>query len=160
VLCVPVEYRRSKNHTDCSIGNSPLCGNPNTVRATFSVTLLLQRAVELHRKSLILSCCTPEPPLAEMALRKGASAVYFHHAGANCFAGNPPPRGNPGLKCTRTDPILKKFDWILNFKLKINVQRVRTSFRSIQSKLSPISWAYPYKHTQRLPANSSFFLCN
>jgi hypothetical protein len=25
----------------------------------------------------------------------------------NCSAGNPPPRGNPGLKCTRTDAILK-----------------------------------------------------
>jgi hypothetical protein len=25
----------------------------------------------------------------------------------NCSAGNPPPRGNPGLKCTRMDAILK-----------------------------------------------------
>jgi hypothetical protein len=24
-------------------------------------------------------------------------AVYDHHAGANCSAGKPPPRGNPGL---------------------------------------------------------------
>jgi hypothetical protein len=27
----------------------------------------------------------------------------------NCSVGNPPPRGNPGLKRTRTDTILKKF---------------------------------------------------
>jgi hypothetical protein len=30
--------------------------------------------------------------------------------------GNPPPRGNPGLKCTRTDDILKK----LVFKINLN----------------------------------------
>jgi hypothetical protein len=50
----------------------------------------------------------------------------------NCFAGNPPPRENPGLKRTRTDDILKKFDQNMNSKLKINVQRDRTNFRSIQ----------------------------
>jgi hypothetical protein len=30
-------------------------------------------------------------------------------------AGNPPPRGNPGLKHTRTDNILKKFEFKMNF---------------------------------------------
>jgi hypothetical protein len=30
--------------------------------------------------------------------------------------GNPPPRGNPGLKCTQTDNILKKFEFKMNFK--------------------------------------------
>jgi hypothetical protein len=69
-----------------------------------------QRAVELRRRSLIFSRCTPEPPLAEMVLLRGAPAVYFHHAGANCSVGNPPPRGNPGLKNTWKDSILKKFD--------------------------------------------------
>jgi hypothetical protein len=48
---------------------------------------LLQRAVELRRSNL------SSPP-----------AVSYHHAGANCSAGNP-PRGNPGLQCTRTDVI-------------------------------------------------------
>jgi hypothetical protein len=28
----------------------------------------------------------------------------------NCSAGNPPPIVTPGLKCTRTDAILKKID--------------------------------------------------
>jgi hypothetical protein len=32
------------------------------------------------------------------------------HWGINCSVGNPPPRGNPGLKPTRTDAILKKLD--------------------------------------------------
>jgi hypothetical protein len=30
--------------------------------------------------------------------------------------GNPPPRGNPGLKCTRTDDISTKFEFKMNFK--------------------------------------------
>jgi hypothetical protein len=33
-----------------------------------------------------------------------------------CSAGNLPPRGNPGLKSTRADDILKKFEFKLNFK--------------------------------------------
>jgi hypothetical protein len=33
-----------------------------------------------------------------------------------CSSGNPPLRGNPGLKCTRTDDILKKFEFKMNFK--------------------------------------------
>jgi hypothetical protein len=37
--------------------------------------------------------------------------VYFHYAWANCSAVNPPPRGNPGLKGTRIDAILKEVDW-------------------------------------------------
>jgi hypothetical protein len=84
VLCVPVEYHRSKNQTGFSPGNSPLCGNPNTTGATLSGTPLLQRAVELCRRSLILSRYLQFPPLSEMALWRGAPAVYFHHAGENC----------------------------------------------------------------------------
>jgi hypothetical protein len=49
-----------------------------------------------------------------------------------CSVGNHPPRGNPGLKCTRTDTILKKIEFKMNFKLKINVKRDHTNFRSIQ----------------------------
>jgi hypothetical protein len=43
-------------------------------------------------------------------------AFYFpqskieYHQSKNCSAGNPPSRGNPGLKRTRTDAILEKFD--------------------------------------------------
>jgi hypothetical protein len=33
-----------------------------------------------------------------------------------CSAGNPPPRGNSGLKSTRTNEILKKFQFKMNFK--------------------------------------------
>jgi hypothetical protein len=76
--------------------------------------------------SLIWSHCQPEPPLEEILLRRGAPAVYFHRAVANCSAGNP-PRGNPGLKRTRTDTILKKVD-------KINIQQFRMNFRSIQKR--------------------------
>jgi hypothetical protein len=49
-----------------------------------------------------------------------------------CSTGNPPPGGNPGLKCTRTDAMLKNFEFKMNFKLKINAKRDRTNFRSIQ----------------------------
>jgi hypothetical protein len=87
----------------------PLSSEIRTPPEQLSGTPLLQRAVELHRKSLILLRCPPEPPLAKMALWRGAPAVYFHHAGANCSAGNPPPIGNPGLKVTWTNAILKKF---------------------------------------------------
>jgi hypothetical protein len=113
VFCVPVEYRWSKNLT-----------------ATLSGTPLLQRAVELHRWSLILSRCLPELPLVEMELQKGAPVVYFHHAGATCSSGDPPPRGNPGLKRTWTGGHFEK----IRFKneLKVNVQRDCLNFRSIQ----------------------------
>jgi hypothetical protein len=33
-----------------------------------------------------------------------------------CSAGNPPPRKNPGLKCTRTDNISEKFEFKMYFK--------------------------------------------
>jgi hypothetical protein len=62
--------------------------------------------------------CPLVPPLAEMALWRGAPAVCFHHAGADCSAGNLPPRGNPGLKRTQMDAILKKFDRKMYFKLE------------------------------------------
>jgi hypothetical protein len=83
VLCILVQYRyrQSKNKTGCFPGNSPLCGNTNTAGATLSGTPLLQRAVELRRRSLILSRCPPEPPVAEFALWRGAPAVYFNHTG-------------------------------------------------------------------------------
>jgi hypothetical protein len=68
VLCIPVEYRWSKNQTGCSPGNTPLCGNLDTTGATLSGTPLLQRAGELRRRCLILSRYLPEPPLAEMVL--------------------------------------------------------------------------------------------
>jgi hypothetical protein len=48
-----------------------------------------------------------------------------------CSAGNTPPRGNPGLKCTLADGILEKFEFKMNFKRKINVKRDRTNYRSI-----------------------------
>jgi hypothetical protein len=59
-------------------------------------------------------------------------AVSYHLAGANFSAGNPPPRGNPGLKSTRMDAILKKFDKKINFEFLKNVQRDHANFRSIQ----------------------------
>jgi hypothetical protein len=66
-----------------------------------------------------------------MALWRGAPAVYFHHAGTNYSAKNPPHRGNPGLNRTRKVAILKKFDRKINFKLKINFQNHKNP-RSIQ----------------------------
>jgi hypothetical protein len=49
----------------------------------------------------------------------------------NCSVGNPSTRGNPGLKWTRTDAILKKIDWQQILKIKINVQQDPKNFRSI-----------------------------
>jgi hypothetical protein len=64
---------------------------------------LLQIALELRRS------CLSSPP-----------AVSYHHTRANCSAGNPPPRENPGLKCNRTNVFLKKFDRKMNFEF-INI---------------------------------------
>jgi hypothetical protein len=60
-----------------------------------------------------------EPPF--VVLSSGATsppAFSYHHSGANCSVGNPSPRGNPGLKCIRTDAILKNSieKGILDFK--------------------------------------------
>jgi hypothetical protein len=86
------EYGWSKNQTVCSLENSPRWSSSpwNT---------LLKRAVNLRRSNL------SSPP-----------AFSYHHAGANCSVGNPSPRENPGLKRTRTDAILKKFNQIMNLK--------------------------------------------
>jgi hypothetical protein len=71
------------------------------------------------------SCLTGNrvPQNFELTLNKSAkvplrllSMIYFpqskikYSRSKNCSAGNPPPIVNPGLKCTRTDAILKKFD--------------------------------------------------
>jgi hypothetical protein len=46
----------------------------------------------------------------------------------NSSAGNPSTRGNPGLKCTRTDAILKKFEFKMKFKFKKTLSGIlRTS---------------------------------
>jgi hypothetical protein len=88
--------------------------------------------------------CLPEPPLAEMALRRGPPAVSYHQAGANRSAGNPPPRGNPGLKRTRTDAILKKFDQKMNFKFKnMSSGIIRTSDLSNYTICTADSAAFP-----------------
>jgi hypothetical protein len=70
------------------------------------------------------SCLTGDRALQnfELTLNKSAkvpqrllSVFYFPQSkvkyrwSKNCSAGNP-PFVNPGLKCTRTDAILKKFD--------------------------------------------------
>jgi hypothetical protein len=65
-------------------------------------------------------------------------AFYFpqgkieYRRSKNCSAGIPPPRGNPELKHTRTNAALKKFEFKMNFKLKIIVKQDRTNFRFIQ----------------------------
>jgi hypothetical protein len=64
-------------------------------------------------------------------------SFYFQHSkieyrwSKNCSAGNSPPRGNPGLKHTQMDAILKKIEFKMNFGLKINIMWDRTNFRSI-----------------------------
>jgi hypothetical protein len=78
------EYRRSKNLTVCSPGNSLLCGVPNSAgakpdsllpgkfpslrsseyrRSNSLLNILLQQALEFRRRSLILSRYPPEQPL-------------------------------------------------------------------------------------------------
>jgi hypothetical protein len=84
------------------------------------------------------------PQTFKLTLNKSAKAphcllslFYFlqskikYRQSKNCSAGNP-PFVNPGLKCTRTDAILKEFELKMNFKLKINLKRDGTNFRSIQ----------------------------
>jgi hypothetical protein len=144
---VPFEYRRSKNQTHFSPGNSPLCRNPSSTRAILSGKTLLQRAVELRRRSLILSRCLP---VVEMALWRRAPKVYFHHAGANCSTGNPPPRGNPGLKRTRTDDILKKIDRKMNFKLK-----TKHPLGSYELQIYPITPSAAFPNLVRLSFQKS-----
>jgi hypothetical protein len=46
--------------------------------------------------------CESKQPLAEIAIWRGAPAVYYHYAGANSSAENHSPESHPGLKCTRT----------------------------------------------------------
>jgi hypothetical protein len=150
VLCVSLEYCQSKKPVSgdalCSFWISPKQKPDRLLSGIFPSlrksehrqsnslgTPILQRAVEFCRRSLILLCCQLKPPLAEMNLLGGAPVVFFNHTGANCSAGNPPPRGNPGLKRSWMDAILKNFDLKMNFKLKINVQRDRTNFRSINT---------------------------
>jgi hypothetical protein len=114
-------------------GKFPSLRNSEYRRSNSPRNTLLQIAVELRWSNL------SSPP-----------AVSYHHALANCSAGNPPPRGNPGLKCTRTDVILRKFDRKMNFKFIKNIQHDRTNVRSIQLhhlQPSPISWDYPLKET-------------
>jgi hypothetical protein len=136
------EYHWSKNLTVCSPINSLLCGIPNTAGATLCGT---SSSNEHYNSAGGASFCCA-------VCRSNVSsppAVSYHRAGANSSAGNPPPRGNPGLKCTRTDAILKKFEYKMNFNLKINLNRDLTNFRSIQQhnlQPSPISWDYPFKH--------------
>jgi hypothetical protein len=94
------EYRWSKNLTVCSQGNSLLCRVLNTAGGTLCGTSSSNE--HYYSAGGASFCCATRwsnlscPP-----------AVSNHHARANCSAGNPPPRGNPGLKCTRTDAILK-----------------------------------------------------
>jgi hypothetical protein len=93
--------------------------------------------------SHILLHCLPEPPLAEMALRRGPPAVSYHLAGANCCAGNPPPRGNLGLKINQTDAILKKFYHKMNFELKMSSRIIQLDHLMPSSILC----VYPFKQT-------------
>jgi hypothetical protein len=99
-----------------SLGSSPLCENWNSAGAHFPGVLLLLRDAEPRWSLLTLPSKLPHTEIAP--LRRGASPVFYCHAGENCSAGNPPPRGNPGLKCTRIDTIWTKFvfKWSLNLK--------------------------------------------
>jgi hypothetical protein len=87
-------------------GKFPSLRNSKYRRSSSPWNTLLQIGIEFRRSN------PSSPP-----------AVFYHHARANCSAGNPPPRRNPGLKCTRTEVIFKKFDGKMNFKFKENVQR-------------------------------------
>jgi hypothetical protein len=84
-------------------------------------------------------CLLPRYSKNKEPLRKQfffAPAVFYscsapRECTGNCSAGNP-PRGNPGLKRTRMDAILKNFKFEISLKLKINVKRDRRSFISMQ----------------------------
>jgi hypothetical protein len=110
VPCVSVEYFWSERNQAPLRENSLLCGNPNSAGAPLSGVLLLQR-----RSALL------EPPsFVITATSRGNSAPERSSSGV--FV----PRGNPGLKYTRTDANLKKIEF------KINMKRDLKNFRSIQ----------------------------
>jgi hypothetical protein len=92
------------------------------------------------------SCLTGDhvPQNFELTLNKSIkvplhllSMFYFprskieYRRSKNCSVANPPLFVNPGLKCTWTDAILNKFDWKMNFKIKINLKSDLMNFRSI-----------------------------
>jgi hypothetical protein len=115
------EYRRSKNQT--ALREIPLSAE---IRITPEQLSLEHPPLKSSR--------TPQEEPHFVALSAGATSppkVSYHHDGGNFFAGNPPPRGYPGLKCTWTDVIFKKFHQKMNFKFLKNVQHC-TNFRSIQ----------------------------
>jgi hypothetical protein len=99
VLCV---FRIPPEQTPDSLlsGKFPSLQKSEYRQSNSNRNTLLQRAVELRRSNLF-----------------SLPAVSYQHAGANCSAGNPPPSGNPGLKRTRTEAILKNSikKLILNF---------------------------------------------
>jgi hypothetical protein len=96
------EYRQSKNRTFCSPGISSLCRNPNTAGATLSGT---PSSKEQQNSAGEASFCC-----AVCRSNISPPAVPYHHAGANCSAGNPPPRGNLGLKRTPLKKIYQKMN--------------------------------------------------
>jgi hypothetical protein len=116
--------------------------------------VFLLRRYSIHTENhAVVSLCLAHFPISlawqatvyrktfELTLNKSAkvplrllSVFYFlqskieYRRSKNCSAGNPLPIVNPGLKCTRTDAILKKFDWKMNFKLKINLKQDLMNF--------------------------------
>jgi hypothetical protein len=79
----------------------PSLANPNIAGATLSGTPSSKE--QKNSAGGASFCCT-----VRRSHLSSPPAVSYHQAGANCSAGNPPPRGNSGLKRTRTDAILKK----------------------------------------------------
>jgi hypothetical protein len=99
------------------------------------IQIFAEKGISQRANCLVFALAVFEIRRAPQETSFFAPAVFFSRRaprGCNCSAENPPPTGNPGLKRTRTDAILKKFEFKMNFKLKINVKWDSTNFRSIQ----------------------------
>jgi hypothetical protein len=65
----------------------------------------------MHRKTFELTLNkSAKVPLRLLSMFYFPQSKIEYRWSKNCSAGNPPPNVNPGLKCTRTNAILKKFN--------------------------------------------------
>jgi hypothetical protein len=77
--------------------------------AHFSISLASQATV--YRKTFELTLNkSSKVPLCLLSVFYFPQSKIDYPRSKNCSAGNLPPFVNPGLKCARTDAILKKFD--------------------------------------------------
>jgi hypothetical protein len=108
----PQEERRG-----CSCGVLLLFGGGCSGENCSGSILISAERLEFHGEKTVWFLLRWYSKYAEHLRKRFFFAVaVFYSRRAFCSAGNPSPRGNPGLKCTRTDNILKKFEFKMNFE--------------------------------------------